>query len=105
MPADKISGVACSGTIIARQTTVNAAKALNLLRTARQQHSWTRLNDEEGNDVSENELKRRAACCGSESGPQCARHVGFVRSVSRGRKARSGAPAQGGSRSLVRPED
>ena len=59
MAVYKISAVARNGSVLTPGAASTAGEALAKLRAARQEHSRVWVNDEDGNDVSENELERR----------------------------------------------
>ena len=61
MPVFKISTVTRSGSVIATTTVDTAKQALAKLRHTEGAATKVWVNDEEGNDVSENDLERRAA--------------------------------------------
>jgi hypothetical protein len=60
MPTLSISGVTHAGVILAPQALHSPAEALAKLRELRHSGSRAWVTDEEGNDVSEQELERRA---------------------------------------------
>lgn len=60
LPMYKISGIVSAGVIAAPRMAETAKGALQLLRDAREKYARVWINDDEGNDVSEAELERRA---------------------------------------------
>jgi hypothetical protein len=67
MPTFKISAVDRSGGIIEPETANTATEALDKFRAATERYARAYVHDEDGNDVSEHELERRASFEGGNS--------------------------------------